>query len=153
LSQEKEAMSIQALREKLAAKAQELNTLVNNKDEKWDDSKQSIYDTGMAEIDDLKARITRITDLNTRVAEDALNAGVIDAAERIGTTRSPTRASCSRAGCAGAKTASRPRSRSRFATPCRPRPTRKAAIPSRSRSPTMCSTRSRPSAACEQSRP
>jgi HK97 family phage major capsid protein len=80
-------MSIQALREKLAAKAQELNTLVNNKDEKWDDSKQSIYDTGMAEIDDLKARITRITDLNTRVAEDALNAGVIDAAERIGTDK------------------------------------------------------------------
>jgi HK97 family phage major capsid protein len=76
-------MSIQALREKLAAKAQELNTLVNNKDEKWDATKQATYDDGMAEIDDLKGQIKRIVDLNASVAENALAANVIDAADRL----------------------------------------------------------------------
>jgi HK97 family phage major capsid protein len=77
-------MSIQALREQRAAKAKELHTLVNNKAEKWNDAKQAAYDAGMAEIDEIDGRIKRITDLNTRVAEDALAAGIIDAAERHG---------------------------------------------------------------------
>jgi HK97 family phage major capsid protein len=76
-------MSIQALREQRAAKAKVLHDLVNNKDEAWNDDKQSIYDSGMKELDDLDARIKRIVDLNTRVAEDAINSGIIDAADRI----------------------------------------------------------------------
>jgi HK97 family phage major capsid protein len=75
--------SIQALREQRAAKAQELHTLVNNKDEKWDDAKQKLYDAGMAEIDDLDGQIKRITDLNARIAEDAVTGRVIDAADRL----------------------------------------------------------------------
>jgi HK97 family phage major capsid protein len=82
----KRDMSIQALREQRAAKAKELHTLVNEttKDKAWTPENQAAYDSAMAEIDDLDARITRITDLNTRVAEDALTAGVIDAADRLG---------------------------------------------------------------------
>jgi len=76
-------MSIQALREQRAAKAKELHTLVNNKDEAWDDAKQAIYDAGMGEIDRIDAQIKRITDLNARVAEEALTSNVIDASLRI----------------------------------------------------------------------
>lgn len=74
--------SIQALREQRAAKAKELHDLVN-KDGAFTDADQAIYDTGMAEIDNIDAQIKRITDLNARVAEDALTAGVIGAAERV----------------------------------------------------------------------
>lgn len=77
-------MSIQALREQRAAKAQELHTLVNNKDEAWSAAKQTIYDEGMALIDDLDGKIKRITDLNTRIAEDALTGQVIESADRLG---------------------------------------------------------------------
>jgi HK97 family phage major capsid protein len=77
-------MSIQALREQRAAKAQELHTLVNNKDEAWSDAKQTIYDQGMAQIDELDGKIKRIQDVNARLADEALSGNVIDAAERLG---------------------------------------------------------------------
>ena len=74
-------MSIQALREQRAAKAKTLNELVTN--DKWDAKRdQPIYDAGLLELDALDAQIKNINDLNARVAEDALNANVIVAAER-----------------------------------------------------------------------
>ena len=76
-------MSIQNLREQRAAKAKTLNELVNKATWK-PEIDQPIYDAGMAEIDELDAKIKRINDLNAKVAEDALNESVIVAAERIG---------------------------------------------------------------------
>lgn len=79
-------MSIQALREQRAAKAKALNELVNKAD--WNaDSDQPAYDAGMAEIDSIDAQIKNITDLNARVADEALRNGVIVAAERAGVDR------------------------------------------------------------------
>lgn len=76
-------MSIQALREQRAAKAKALNELVNKKDWKADVD-QPVYDEGMAEIDGIDAQIKRITDLNEKVAQEALNNSVIEASERAG---------------------------------------------------------------------
>lgn len=77
-------MSIQNLREQRAAKAKALNELVNK--DKWDAAvDQPIYDAGMAELDHLDGQIKRINDLNERVAKDALNQSVAEAADRRGT--------------------------------------------------------------------
>lgn len=76
-------MSIQALREQRAAKAKALNELVNKAE--WNaETDQPIYDQGMAELDDLDAKIKRIQDVNTRVADEVLKASVIEASERAG---------------------------------------------------------------------
>ncbi len=76
-------MSIQALREQRAAKAKTLNELVNKKD--WNAAvDQPAYDAGMAEIDAIDAQITRINDLNKKVADDALTDHVASAAEKKG---------------------------------------------------------------------
>lgn len=76
-------MSIQALREQRAAKAKSLNELVNKAD--WNpDADQPIYDAGMAELDQIDASIRRITDLNEKVAKDALDQSVADRAEKLG---------------------------------------------------------------------
>lgn len=76
-------MSIQALREQRAAKAKALKELVDKPN--WDEAAdQPVYDAGMAEIDEIDAKIKRITALNERVAEDTLKNGVIEAAERVG---------------------------------------------------------------------
>lgn len=75
-------MSIQALREQRAAKAKTLNELVNKAD--WNAAvDQPVYDAGLSEIDDIDARIQRITDLNARAASAALNGSVIEASERV----------------------------------------------------------------------
>jgi HK97 family phage major capsid protein len=74
-------MSIQALREQRAAKAKALDELVNKKD--WNQAvDQPIYDAGMAEIDEINAKITRINDVNKRLAEDALTESVASAADK-----------------------------------------------------------------------
>lgn len=76
-------MSIQALREQRAAKAKTLNELVTKAT--WNDATDKpIYDSGMAELDSIDAQISRITALNEKVASDALNNSVIEAAARIG---------------------------------------------------------------------
>ena len=76
-------MSIQNLREQRAVKAKSLHDLVNKKE--WKAAvDQPIYDAGMAEIDALDAQIKNINDYNKRIAEDALDNSVIEAAERIG---------------------------------------------------------------------
>ena len=76
-------MSIQALREQRAAIGKRLQELVNSDD--WSaDRDQPIYDEGMAEIDQIDARITRIEQVNARVAEEARTMAVAEAAERRG---------------------------------------------------------------------
>lgn len=75
-------MSIQALREARAAKAKEIEALVNKKD--WDKEKdQPVYDAGMAEIDEIDAKIKRISDFNASVARDALDSNVNEHANRL----------------------------------------------------------------------
>lgn len=79
-------MSIQALREQRAAKAKALNELVNKTE--WNAANdQPVYDAGMSEIERIDAQIKNITDLNTRVADEALRDGVIVASERIAVDR------------------------------------------------------------------
>lgn len=76
-------MSIQALREQRAAKAKTLNELVSK--ETWNAANdQPIYDSGMAELDALDARISNVNALNAKVAEDAMRDNVIVAADKLG---------------------------------------------------------------------
>jgi HK97 family phage major capsid protein len=77
-------MSIQELREQRAAKAQALHLHASK--ENWNaDADQPIYDAGFKELDDLDARIKRISDSNERLANEALEGMVLEAADR--TTR------------------------------------------------------------------
>jgi HK97 family phage major capsid protein len=139
---------LQALREQRAAKAKELHELVNNKDEKWTDDKQKIYDEGMAEIDELDGKIKRINDVNTRVAEDALKNGIIDAAERVG--RDQKSEACKlfakwlRVGQDGLSAEEQRAIRNTMSTTTN----WKGGYTVPTRSPRKCSTRSRPSAGC-----
>ena len=74
-------MSLQALREKRAAKAKALHDLVNKAD--WNPEKdQPVYDAGMQEIDDIDAHIKRVSDMNEKVAREAMTDIVIDASLR-----------------------------------------------------------------------
>lgn len=76
-------MSIQALREQRAAKAKALKDLVEKAD--WNAAvDQPVYDSGMAEIDDLDAKINRINALNQKVADDALRDQIADRADKLG---------------------------------------------------------------------
>ncbi|NTG20011.1 phage major capsid protein [Agrobacterium rhizogenes] len=76
-------MSLQALREKRAAKAKALNELVNKAD--WNPEKdQPVYDAGMQEIDDIDAHIKRVSDMNEKVAREAMTDIVIEASARAG---------------------------------------------------------------------
>lgn len=52
--------SIQALRERIAARAQEVRDLVEKHNDAWNAQLQEKYDAGMAEIEDLKAQVKRI---------------------------------------------------------------------------------------------
>lgn len=52
--------SIQALRERIAARAQDVRSLVEKNNDKWSAEHQAAYDTGMAEVEDLKAQVKRI---------------------------------------------------------------------------------------------
>lgn len=72
---------IQALREQRAARAKDLNAIVNA--ENWDRGRdEPRADALMAEITDLDDRIKRITAANELLASTALNNGAIDAAQR-----------------------------------------------------------------------
>jgi HK97 family phage major capsid protein len=75
-------MSIQALREQRAAKAKSLHELVNKKDWK-PETDQPVYDAGLAEIDTIDAQIKNIETVNARLADEALQNGVVDAALRV----------------------------------------------------------------------
>lgn len=60
--------SIQALRERIAARTQEVRKLVEANNEGWKPEHQAAYDAGMTEIEDLKAQIKR---LEATIAADA----------------------------------------------------------------------------------
>ena len=76
-------MSIQALREQRAAVGASLHSLVNKAD--WiEASDQPVYDAGMAQIDEIDARIKRIVDANERIVADTRTGNVAEAAERRG---------------------------------------------------------------------
>ncbi|WP_340265416.1 phage major capsid protein [Sphingobium mellinum] len=76
-------MSIQALREQRAAKAKSLQDLVK-KEGPWTADNQAAYDAGIAEIEDIDAKIERHQRMNQLAAETALTSTVIDTADRIG---------------------------------------------------------------------
>lgn len=66
--------SIQALRERIAARAQEVRKLVEANNNGWKPEHQAAYDAGMAEIEDLKGQVTRLeatiaADADTQAAE------------------------------------------------------------------------------------
>lgn len=74
-------MSIQALREKRGTIAAALKELVAKPD--FDAvTDQATYDNSMAEIDKIDAAIKRINDANAKLAEDASNYSVAEAADR-----------------------------------------------------------------------
>ena len=52
--------SIQALRERLNARAKIVHDLVDANNEKWTPELQAQYDAGMAEVNDLKGQIARL---------------------------------------------------------------------------------------------
>lgn len=86
-------MSIQNIRERIAARAQEVRTLVQTSNDKWTPQNQEAYDAGMAEIEDLKAQATRIEaalQLQTEVTE-------IDTIAANAASRAPTAAKGDRA--------------------------------------------------------
>jgi HK97 family phage major capsid protein len=75
-------MSLQALREQRAAKAIALKDLVNKTE--WNAAAdQPVYDQGMAEIDDIDARITRIETANAKLVEQTRTDEALDAAARV----------------------------------------------------------------------
>jgi HK97 family phage major capsid protein len=74
--------SIQALRERIAARAQEVRKLVEDNNNGWKPEHQTAYDTGMAEIEDLKAQVKRIEAANDALADDKLNSSLAEAAGR-----------------------------------------------------------------------
>jgi HK97 family phage major capsid protein len=76
-------MSIQALREQRAAKAKSLRELVEKED--WSaEADQPLYDQGMAELDQIDAKIARIQDVHAKLAEETRTNEVYEAATKRG---------------------------------------------------------------------
>lgn len=76
--------SIQALREKRAARGKALAELVAP-DRPWNEAAdQPVYDAGLAEIDEIDAQIKRIEKVNDRVMARVVNETLANAAERHG---------------------------------------------------------------------
>jgi len=76
-------MSIQALREQRAAIGATVKALIDKPD--WhDDADKPVYDSAMAQIDEIDARIKRITEANEKIAAEAVNNSVAEAAEKRG---------------------------------------------------------------------
>lgn len=74
--------SIQALRERLAARAQEVRSLVEKNNDAWKPEHQAAYDAGMAEVEDLKKQIARVEAALQFDAEGAENEAIANAAAR-----------------------------------------------------------------------
>ena len=76
--------SIQALRERHAARAKDLHNLVDNTEsEKWTPEHQEKYDALMSEVDELKASIKRHEDVAAAMADQYEADQVADAADRV----------------------------------------------------------------------
>lgn len=76
------AISIQALRERHAALAKEVRALVEDHNGEWMPEHQEKYNAGMAEIDDLRAQIDRAQKVLDELADNAIDAAVVEAAAR-----------------------------------------------------------------------
>lgn len=77
-------MSIQALRERLSARAKEIRALVeDNPGAKWNADLQAQYDAGMKEVDDIKAEIGRHQALMDSLSVGNFEASLQNAADRI----------------------------------------------------------------------
>lgn len=74
--------SIQALRERIAARATEIRSLVEQNNAKWGPELQATYDTGMAEIADCKSQIARLEAMLDATRDQQVDAAVGQAAER-----------------------------------------------------------------------
>lgn len=75
-------MTIQALRERANQRAQEIRDLVAANNDKWTPEHQAKYDEGMAEIEDVKAQITRLQASNEALADQRVNDQLAEAAAR-----------------------------------------------------------------------
>ena len=85
--------SIQALREQLAARAQDVRTLVEKNNEAWKPEHQAAYDAGMAEVEDVKAQIKRVEAALQFDSETRENEAIAEAAARkTGSAKSGDRA-------------------------------------------------------------
>lgn len=78
-------MSIQALRERLSARAKEVRALVDaNPGAKWNVDLQAQYDAGMKEVDEIKNEIDRHQALIDKFTADNLDDSLAVAADRMG---------------------------------------------------------------------
>lgn len=75
--------SIQNLRERRNTLAKSAHDYLDANNEKWTVENTAKYDGLLAEIDDVDAQIKRINDANERLAKEALDAQVNDAAARV----------------------------------------------------------------------
>lgn len=74
--------SIQALRERLNARAQAVRELVEANNAAWKPEHQTAYDEGMAEVEDIKAQIGRQEATREALADEKMAAAVADSAGR-----------------------------------------------------------------------
>lgn len=75
--------SIQDLRERRASLAQNLHKLLEeNPGNKWDASKQAIYDQSMAEIEDVDAEVKRINAVHEAIKDSAAGDAIRNVVER-----------------------------------------------------------------------
>jgi len=72
--------SIQALREQRAAIGKDLHALVNKAD--FSAADQAVYDSQMAQVDEIDAKIARISAVNERVAAQAVEERAVEATAR-----------------------------------------------------------------------
>lgn len=77
------AQTIQALRERHNALAQVTRELVEKNNGSWNSDLQASYDQNMAELDDIKGQINRVTALHAQIADDKMNDSAIEAAQRV----------------------------------------------------------------------
>ena len=74
--------SIQALRERIAARSKEVRDLVETNNEAWKPEHQAKYDAGMSEIEDLKAQVKRIEDSLAATAAATVDDQIDEAAKK-----------------------------------------------------------------------
>jgi len=82
--------SIQALRERIATRAQEVRALVEKQNAEWKSEHQAAYDAGMAEIEDLKGQAARIEASLAADKDAAQDAAIDNAAARRGAATGAT---------------------------------------------------------------
>lgn len=74
--------SIQALRERLNARAQAVQTLVKEHNDAWKPEHQASYDEAMADIESVRAQVKRIEQTNEQLADEKAAEAIANAAGR-----------------------------------------------------------------------